>query len=187
MKSIILLASTAVLLSTSISIVNANDKSNALKKEAIGVVKQFGGTLKPQLGKALKSGGPVKAINVCSTQAPAIAKDLSAKTGWNVSRVSLKARNQSAIPDAWEAKILKQFDERQAAGESAKKMAYAETVNGQFRFMKAQGVEQVCLTCHAGKVSPEVEASLKEHYPNDQARGYSLGQIRGAISLSKDL
>ena len=34
---------------------------------------------------------------------------------------------------------------------------------------------------------PEVEEALKNHYPEDTATGYSLGQIRGAFSLSKKL
>ena len=159
-----------------------------LKQEAIGIVKRFGGSLKPELKKAMQSGGPAHAISVCSEKAPSIAQSLSNESGWRVKRVSLKARNsKSAIPDAWEKKVLEQFDQRQAAGESAAKMAYAEVVDGSYRFMKAQGVEAVCLSCHAAEIKPEVEAALKEKYPEDMARGYSLGQIRGAFSLSRDL
>jgi hypothetical protein len=79
------------------------------------------------------------------------------------------------------------FDQRQARGESAAKMAFAEVVDGKYRFMKAQGVEPVCLACHGANIKPEVEAALKEKYPGDMARGYMLGQIRGAFSLSRDL
>lgn len=166
----------------------AEVNKEVLKAEAISIVKKFGGTLKPQLGKALKTGGPEHAIKVCSEQAPAIAEKLRNETGWYVKRVSLKARNnKSAIPDKWEEKVLKQFDERQARGESALKMAFAEVVDGKFRFMKAQGVESICMNCHAAKVTPEVEAALKKNYPHDKARGYSLGQIRGAFSLAKDI
>lgn len=159
-----------------------------LQQEAIAIVKQFGGALKPELKKAIQQGGPAHAISVCSEQAPAIAARLRAESGWDVKRVSLKARNRkTAQPDAWETKVLQQFDQRQADGESAEGMAYAEVVDGRFRFMKAQGVEPVCLACHAAKIDPEVEAALEEKYPGDLARGYSLGQIRGAFSLAKDL
>ncbi len=159
-----------------------------LKQEAVSIVKKFGGTLKPQLKAAIQANGPAHAINVCSTIAPSIAQNLRNDTGWYVKRVSLKARNHtSAIPDEWERKVLEQFDARQAKGESAEKMAYAEIVDGKFRFMKAQGVEQVCLNCHAAKSKPDVEAALKEKYQQDKARGYSLGQIRGAFSLAKNL
>lgn len=159
-----------------------------LQQEAIGIVKRFGGALKPELKKAIQSGGPAHAINVCAEKAPLIARDLSSETGWRVKRVSLKARNhKTAMPDAWEKNVLQQFDQRQAAGESVEKMAYAEVVDGSFRFMKAQGVEAVCLSCHAAEIPPEVEAALQEKYPEDMARGYTQGQVRGAFSLSRDL
>ncbi len=158
-----------------------------LKQEAIGIIKKFGGSLKPELKKAIQAGGPAHAVSVCSEKAPSIAQRLSSDSGWMVKRVSLKARNQVAVPDAWEQKVLQQFDQRQANGESAAKMAYSEIVDGKFRLMKAQGVEAVCLNCHAAEIKPEVEAALKDNYPEDRARGYELGQIRGAFSLSRDL
>ncbi len=173
--------------------VNASETSGAhdkasLKAEAVGIVKKFGGTLKPQLVGAMKSSGPVAAIEVCSVQAPAIAKQLTKETGWNVKRVSLKARNNNtAIPEAWETKVLQQFEERQANGEPAKKMAYAEIVDGQYRFMKAQGVGPLCLKCHGEQVQDSIQAALKLHYPKDTAMGYKLGEIRGAFSLTKEL
>jgi len=172
-----------------VSGLQASDVDQAqLKQQAIGIVKQFGGALKPELKQALQSGGPAHAISVCADKAPSIAQQLRAETGWYVTRVSLKARNsKTAIPDAWEKKVLEQFDRRQANGESADKMAFAEVVDGRFRFMKAQGVEAVCMNCHAAEINPEVEAALQEKYPDDRARGYTLGQIRGAFSLAKDL
>ena len=169
----------------SVSAIAADQKQ--LKEEAVSIVKKFGGSLKPELKKALKGGGPAHAISVCSEKAPAIAQQLRDDTGWYIRRVSLKNRNPDGVPDAWERKVLEEFDRRQAAGESAEKMAHAEMVDGKFRFMKAQGVEPVCLNCHAEEVSAEVEEALKEKYPGDKARGYSLGQIRGAFSLAKQL
>jgi len=159
-----------------------------LAKEAVVIVQEFGGQLKPELKQAIMEGGPAHAISVCAVRAPEIARNLSADTGWYVKRVSLKARNdQTAIPDAWETKVLEQFDKRRAEGESAEKMAFAEIVDGKFRFMKAQGVEAICLGCHGAEIDAETEAALKQKYPQDRARGYTLGQIRGAFSLAKNL
>ena len=159
-----------------------------LKQEAMDIVKAFAGSLKPELVQAIQSGGPAHAISVCAEKAPAIAQRLSQETGWTVKRVSLKPRNsQTAIADTWERRVLQAFDRRQADGESASQMAYSEVVDNRFRFMKAQGVEAVCLSCHAAKIEPEVEAAIEKSYPDDQARGYALGQIRGAFSLARDL
>ena len=169
------------------------DKAQESKKDGFDgrgdwYSKEIRGTLKPQLKSALLSGGPVNAIKVCSTQAPEIARKLSLETGWEIKRVSLKPRNRkTALPDEWERRVLEHFDERQSKGEAPGKMAYGEIIDGQFRFMKAQGVEPVCLKCHGERLTPAVEDALKQHYPDDKATGYSLGQVRGAFSLSKGL
>lgn len=56
-----------------------------------------------------------------------------------------------------------------------------------FAYQPAQAVETVCMNCHAASVSADVEAALNDKYPDDKARGYTLGQIRGAFSLSRDI
>jgi hypothetical protein len=164
------------------------DDTDHLQQQGLQLINRFAGSLKPQLQQAIESGGLEQAIDVCSSQAPAIAKALSQETGWQLKRVSLKPRNpQSAVADAWEDAILRQFERRQAAGESPLTLVYSEIQNHRFRLLKAQAVEPLCLNCHGKQLTPEVERALKKHYPQDQATGYSLGEIRGAFSLSKEL
>jgi len=91
------------------------------------------------------------------------------------------------MPDAWEKKNLQDFDRRRAGGEAAADITRAGVAGGSYRYLQAQGVEPVCLNCHAAEVSSAVEQALRQHYPKDAARGYSLGDIRGAFSLSRDL
>lgn len=167
----------------------ANEHSQIeLKAQAITIVKEFGGTLKPLLKNALQKGGVKEAVEVCSKKAPDIAEKLSLKTSWQVKRVSLKARNQqNAVPNSWETSVLKEFNQRQLNGESVIKMAKADIVNNEFRFMKAQGVEPLCLTCHGRNLSEETKEALAKHYPEDKATGYALGEVRGAFSLTKSL
>ena len=159
--------------------------------EAKSIIKEFFGSLKGELQTAMKAGGPTNAIQVCQVQAPAIAHRMSAKTGWQVGRTSLKLRNPANTPDAWELKVLKQFEGRKASGEDPAKIAYAETVdrNGKkmFRFMKAIPTAELCLNCHGSELKPEVVESLDKHYTADKARGYKVGDIRGAFTLSKPL
>lgn len=160
----------------------------ALQAEARALVGQFVGQLKPQLKKAMTEGGPTRAIEVCASAAPKIADSLSAESGWAVKRVSLKSRNASrAIPDAWEKDVLTQFDQRQAGGEAAADIHYSATTGQQYRYMQAQGVEPLCLTCHGENLSQPVQDTLSQYYPDDWATGYTLGQVRGAISLTKTL
>ncbi len=154
------------------------------------VIKQFFGSLKGELVAAIKEGGPVNAIGVCNSKAPEIAHDLEAtKQGWSIGRTSLKLRNPGNAPDDWEKAVLMDFEARKAQGEDPMTMARAEivTMNGQkiFRFMKAiPTAEKPCLACHGADVSPDVEAKLKALYPDDKARGYKPGDIRGAFTIS---
>ena len=165
-----------------------SQQSSELKKEALSIVKKFGSILKPKLVGALKSGGLTHAIEVCSTQAPQIAKQLSSESGWSVKRVSLKPRNTlAATADIWESKLLTEFDQRQSQGEPIASLAKAQLFNDHFRFIKAQPVEAVCLNCHGTQLDPKVVTALNKHYKDDKATGYTLGQIRGAFSLKKNL
>ena len=157
-----------------------------LEAEATALATEFVGRLKPQLKQAMQSGGPVNAIDVCSEQAPRIADALSAESGWLVKRVSLKPRNASrAVPDTWEQAVLKEFDRRQVSGENPASISYGESINSSYRYMQAQVAQGLCLVCHGENIAPEVQQTLDQYYPDDFATGYSAGQVRGAISLSK--
>jgi hypothetical protein len=165
--------------------------AEALKAEAVNMVKAFGGPLKQALEDGMKQGGPVHTIGVCNEKAPEIAQQAAAGTGWSVARTSLKVRNAKNVPDAWELATLTEFEARKTGGENIDTIAKAEIVeeNGQktFRFMKAIGTVDVCLNCHGANLKPEVAAKVDSLYPNDQARGFSAGDIRGAFTLKKAL
>jgi hypothetical protein len=159
-----------------------------LEQDARELAVQFVSQLKPRLQQAMQEGGPTRAIEVCASAAPKIADSLSAESGWQIKRVSLKSRNASrAVPDNWESAVLQEFDRRQAAGEAAAQINYGEMQGTRYRYMQAQGTAGLCLTCHGEQLTPAVTETLQQYYPDDQAIGYQLGQVRGAISLSRQL
>jgi hypothetical protein len=53
-----------------------------------------------------------------------------------------------------------------------------------YRYMKPCR-RRTCLWCHGtpDRISPAVQARLKELYPNDKGVGYHAAEIRGAITL----
>ncbi len=181
------LISTVVL---SLALTNAANAGNDLKpyaQKSKAVVKEFMTQLKGELQSAMKAGGPINAISVCNEKAPAIAQKLSDKYGWDIARTSLKTRNASNAPDAWETKVLNEFDARKAKGEDVKPMAYFEAVDNSFRFMKAIPTGEVCLKCHGENIAPPIKAKLKELYPDDMATGYKLGDVRGAFTITQPM
>ena len=159
---------------------------------ARGIVKNFATGLQGELQTAMQSGGPTKAITVCKDRAPAIAKAEEQKSGWQkVGRTSLKLRNPANKPDAWELAVLKRFEERKAAGEDPAKIEYSEVVAAggtkTFRYMKAIPTQELCVACHGEKIDKPTAAKLAKLYPQDKARGFKPGDIRGAFTLSKNL
>lgn len=151
------------------------------------VAKAFGEDLRTQLVAALKSDGPLAAIEVCNVTAPQIAADQSRDSGWSVGRTSLRLRNPENAPDAWERGVLESFEARKAAGEDPKTLERWEvTESGEgrvFRYMKAIPTAEPCLACHGGDLKPAVAAKLDELYPEDRARGFAIGDIRGAFTI----
>jgi hypothetical protein len=155
--------------------------------------RDLAGRLGAELKKEISAGGPESAIKICKSLAPEIAGEISTKTGWRVTRVSLKPRNAMlGAADAWEQQVLESFDRRAAKGEDPEKLEIGEIViepqGTYFRYMKALPVQPLCLNCHgAGEVKDGVRARLATEYPHDKATGYSAGQIRGAISIKRTL
>ncbi len=155
-------------------------------------VQQFSATLKEALQQAIQNGSLVNGITVCHEKAAQIATDLAKSTGMLVGRTSLKVRNPENTPDNWELAVLKQFEARKAQGEATDRLEFFAVIDddqGQktFRYMKAIPTTALCLSCHGDPLTPEVDAKLKELYPNDAARGFKDGDLRGAFTLAKPL
>ena len=161
-----------------------------LKGEAKQIIQGFFKELKGTLVSAMKAKGPAGAVDVCHTKAQEITARHNAN-GWQVGRTALKIRNPKNAPDAWEKAVLEEFEKKIAEGADPKKLAKAAIVeeNGKkvFRLMKAIPVMKPCLNCHGEKVREDVLAVIRKHYPEDQATGFRLGQLRGAFTLKKPL
>jgi len=169
---------------------NSDQNTEALKTQIDEVSDEFIARLSSALKNALKADGPVSAIEVCKTVAPSLTNTLSLREGWNISRVSLRARNSMiGSPDVWEQAQLIKFDEmssENATGPIAAMSEIIEEPQGSYlRYIRPLKVQPVCLTCHGRKndIPEQVAAKLVELYPHDRATGYTIGQNRGALSI----
>jgi len=161
---------------------SADVSSSALAadvKRSMYAIKVFTGRLQGELVKAMREGGPVKAIEVCNTRAGEIAAEVSAKQHFTMKRVSLKNRNPDNAANDWQRAVLKEFELRQQKGEPILDITYADIVETdtgkQFRL------------CHGTKIKPAVQAELDKHYPDDKAHGYRVGDLRGAFVVIRDM
>ena len=144
--------------------------------------------LRAELKGAIDASGPAAAIELCNGKAPAIAGRHAEDEIWSIGRTSLKFRNPDNAPDPWEQMILQSFEARRAAGEDPATIDHAAIImrDGKrvIHYMKAIPTGEICLNCHGGmEVKPEVAAKLAEFYPDDKARGFRVGDIRGAFTI----
>lgn len=161
-------------------------KREQLTLEAKQKVLAFSQRLKQTLVATIKSEGYSAAVEVCKSEAPKIAGELSTD-GWTVARTSARVRNPANTPDAWEASELSDFDIRFKAGESADRLSSSTMVGDHYRFMKAIPTAPVCLACHGESIDAGLLKTIKTNYPSDHATGFTLQDIRGAFTLSKAL
>lgn len=145
------------------------------KSEAI--VNEFQGELKSKLVQAMKSGGPVNAIEVCKSEAPVITQLMSKKYNVELQRVSKKHRNPINKPDAMQTTILDYMESQPANS------YYQEFGDNQAIYAKKITTAKVCLACHGDVVDASVASALEKHYPADLATGYKEGELRGIFSV----
>ncbi len=138
--------------------------------------------------------GATASIPVCKETAPNLLKEQADKTGWSMRRVSLKTRNaERGTPDVWEARQLADFNIRSANGEKVETLEHGEVVseNGHqvYRYIRAIPVGPVCISCHGPveNIESGLRDELRKNYPQDQATGYAVGQIRGALTVKRPL
>ncbi len=150
-----------------------------LQEAADKKIESFTASLKAALGEAIRDGGPAHAINICSEFAPEIGMSHS-KDGWFISRVSEKSRNKDNEADSIQLSILEMFKYPETGppfvGES-------RMVNDQkaYFYYKPIYVAELCLKCHGprDKLASDVVKKLAELYPEDEAVGYAVGDLRG--------
>ena len=159
-------------------------------KQARVHAKALGGALKSRLKQAIQSGGLEAGVEECQLAAEHIAEGLS-QNGWEVGRTALKVRNPNNAPDEWEREQLALFtsllEKAKLEGKQPSMPMDTSKYNsdsGEFRYMMAIQQGQVCMACHGGQVAPSVKDTILKHYPNDEATGFELGELRGAFTLT---
>jgi hypothetical protein len=156
--------------------------------KARAAVKGLAENLQPTLVNALKTGGPVAAIQACQGIAPDVAAAQSTAHGLSVGRTALLVRNPANAPDALERKVLESFAAKLDAGANPAAVDFGEVVEEggrkSFRYMKAIPMAaEPCMLCHGPELKPEIAAEITKRYPQDKAVGFTPGKLRGAFTV----
>ena len=195
----------AIVSSFAIVSCNSNDEAKPINKDVVSentfkvadstIIKKGKsiamGTFKilnSKLKSAIKSGGPVAGIGVCSSEAIKLTDSISKVYNVSLKRTSLKYRNEKNAPTSSEKSILGLW-QTQIDADNAIKPSIVRSDNG-ITFIAPIKLKQQCIVCHGSDdfVSPDVRLKIKVHYPTDLARNYKEGELRGAwiISFPKD-
>ncbi|MEZ6037855.1 MAG: DUF3365 domain-containing protein [Planctomycetota bacterium] len=127
-------------------------------------------TLLGELTGAMQE-GPVHAIEVCEKRAPAIAAEVGSQQGVRIGRTAVKLRSKKNVPPQWAAEHVR----------GAQSPATFVGPDGQLGALFPIKLQAQCLVCH-GKtdiIGPDVRGALQMRYPDDQATGFAIGDLRG--------
>lgn len=133
--------------------------------------------MKMELQRALMAGmqkGPLNAIGVCKVQAPAIAESLSVE-GVQIGRTSHRLRNPANSAPDWVDPILKAY----LNDDSDRAPRLVSLANNREGYVEPITIKPLCLACHGATLAPDVAAMIETMYPQDEATGFKVDELRG--------
>jgi Protein of unknown function (DUF3365) len=170
-------------------LVGAGPRDLAEYREADAVAKKMIDDTQNLLLREVHEKGPTEALTECSAVALSLAQQY-VQQGWRVRRVSLRIRNPADAPDTHERKILTDYEILKEKGRLKPDVpsVYLDVQDGKrtLRYMRPILITNpVCLQCHGRPedLLPAVKERLQTLYPHDQATGYQLNDLRGAVSI----
>lgn len=134
---------------------------------------------KHELQQALRQGlarSPVDAIAACQLQAPEIARALS-RDGVRLGRTSHRLRNPANAAPDWVQPILEDYLE----SSSNRAPKTVPLPNGRAGYVEPILLQPLCVTCHGDALAPDVASRIEALYPEDRARGFQVGDLRGVF------
>jgi len=133
--------------------------------------------MKTELKQALMAGmqkGSANAISVCKVQAPLIADSLSVE-GVKVGRSSHRLRNPENRAPEWVNDVLQAY----LSEDSDRMPQVVPLANDREGYVEPITIKPVCLACHGESLAPDVAMQINKMYPDDEATGFEIDDLRG--------
>lgn len=90
-------------------------------------------------------------------------------------RTSHRLRNPANSAPDWVDPILKKY----LGEESDRAPTVVSLENNRQGYIEPIVVAPLCLACHGETLEPDVAAHINEAYPEDEATGFDVGDLRG--------
>ena len=136
--------------------------------------------LAKNLIEAINKSGPEHALEFCNIKAYPLTDSMSRALNANIKRVTDKTRNPANQANADELAHISLLKSKLANGEaiSPKVIEQHEKMVGYYPILTTN----LCLQCH-GKPNMDISsatlAKISSFYPQDQATGYGVNELRG--------
>lgn len=141
------------------------------------------------VAEQMKLGGPVGALDFCNEKAIPLTDSVSEAFSKKIQRLTDKTRNSdNAIVNAIDQKAWNEIKELMADTNTNKHLILSE--DSAIYYYKAIPIGMpTCLMCHGNKqtaIAPETLEAIAKKYPNDQATGYAMGELRGMWKIKME-
>jgi len=146
-------------------------------------------TLGKNMKKSMKSGGVMKALNFCSNEAYTLTQKVNKKlpNGVTVKRISNKFRSPANKPQDNEQAVLESFKKMQSLNIVLPPYLIEKTGAHTYKYYKPLVIKKgVCLKCHGDIKDIDLKREIASRYPLDNALGYKMQDLRGAVVVTVD-
>lgn len=141
--------------------------------------------LSRNLQQAMKEGGVKNALEFCNVEAMPLTDSLASHYGIELRRASHQPRNPVNRADSLEMETIKEYIRKIEQGGELKPVTYARDNTITYHApIRIPG--QLCLNCHGSPGTDIAQSDLKtiqELYPEDEATGFEMGELRGIWSI----
>jgi len=158
----------------------------AVMQEGRAIVQSTFATLSSNLSGALKEGGVSHALEFCNIEAMPLTDSLSTHYGIEIRRASHRPRNPQNRADSLELASIQAYINQLEENGELKPFVYRR--QGQILFHAPIRIAgDLCLNCHGNPGADIAQGDLKviqDLYPEDEATGFELGELRGIWSIT---
>lgn len=144
---------------------------------------------KAQLGKNLmgtiQKKGTVEAVKFCNERAYPLTDSMARVHNAKIKRVSDKPRNQDNRANVKELAHILTF--KKQVQDNKEINPIVEFQGDEVNFYYPIITNSMCLQCHGkqnGDIQPQTLQTLSKLYPEDEATGYDVNQVRGIWSIT---
>ena len=164
----------------------APEVQKRVRQQGDAVAMQAYGLLTTRLGKAIAEAGMLDALEFCTVHGITFTSWTGITNEVVVRRVTHKPRNPKNRADDTELRVIRQF-EKELSKHSAPRPIVMANKPSLYTYYAPIIVDfRLCLSCHGqpgAEIKPDVLAQAKKTYPNDEATGFKLGDLRGIWSI----